>query len=172
MAEVNPMTIREATSEDFEKIWPIFQAVVQAGQTYPYPRDTDYESGEALWMQMPRKTYVCEEAGKVLGTYYLKHNPSGQAGHVCNCGYMVSADALGRGVATAMCEHSQVMAIELGYKAMQYNLVISTNERAVRLWQKLGFEIVGRLPKAFDHPTLGYVDALVMYKWLAGDGPA
>ncbi len=169
MVKVHTMTIREATGDDFDAIWPIFQSIMAEGETYPYPRDTDYASGKAIWMDTPRKAYVCVEDGRVLGTYYLKDNPAGQAGHVCNCGYMVSAEARGRGVATEMGEHSQRIAVELGYKAMQYNLVVSTNEPSVHLWQKLGFEIVGRLPKAFVHPTLGYVDALVMYKWLAGD---
>ncbi len=107
-----------------------------------------------------------EEDGKVLGTYYLKTNQQGPGDHVCNCGYMVSTAARERGLATAMCEHSQSIARELGYKAMQFNFVASSNEGAVRLWNKLGFETVGRLPKAFNHPSKGYVDALVMYKWL------
>lgn len=117
-------------------------------------------------MQLPRKTFVAEEEGKLLGTYYIKTNQQGPGSHVCNCGYMVSSAARGIGIATAMCQHSQVVALELGYHAMQFNFVASTNEGAVRLWQKLGFEIVGRLPGAFKHPNLGNVDALVMYKWL------
>jgi ribosomal protein S18 acetylase RimI-like enzyme len=117
-------------------------------------------------MQAPRLTFVAEEDGQVLGTYYLKTNQAGPGEHVCNCGYMVSSSARGRGLATAMCQHSQKIAKALGYKAMQFNFVASTNERAVKLWAKLGFATVGRLPKAFRHPAHGYVDALVMYKWL------
>ena len=117
-------------------------------------------------MQLPRKTFVAEDEGELLGTYYIKTNQQGPGSHVCNCGYMVSSAARGRGIATAMCQHSQIVAIELGYQAMQFNFVASTNEGAVRLWRKLGFEIVGRLPGAFKHPSIGYVDALVMYKWL------
>jgi len=117
-------------------------------------------------MELPRKTFVFEEGGTILGTYYIKTNHDGPGDHVCNCGYMVSAEARGRGVATIMCEHSQEVARALGYKAMQFNFVASTNEGAVRLWHDLGFETVGRLPKAFNHPTRGYVDALVMFKWL------
>lgn len=83
-----------------------------------------------------------------------------------NCGYMVSSEARGKGFATVMCEHSQQIAKELGYKAMQFNFVASSNEGAIRLWTKLGFEIVGKLPRAFNHPAKSYVDALVMYKWL------
>ena len=160
------MNIREATPADFDQIWPIFQEVVAAGDTYTYPRDTTREQAIKLWLETPRKTFVVEENGRILGTYYLKTNQPGSGDHVCNCGYMVSAAARGRGLATSMCEHSQYMAKSLGYQAMQFNFVVSTNENAVRLWTKLGFETVGRLPKAFHHPGKGYVDALVMYKWL------
>lgn len=161
------MQIREATETDFEGIWPIFHEVVSAGDTYAYWQDTPREEARRIWMHTPRKTYVVEEGGQILGTYFIKTNQAGPGSHVCNCGYMVSARARGRGLATSMCEHSQQIALDLGYKAMQFNFVVSSNEGAVRLWTKLGFETVGCLPRAFRHPTLGYVDALVMYKWLA-----
>jgi len=160
------MNIRKATEDDFDKIWPIFHEVVSVGETYAYPRDTSKEQALKIWIDIPRITYVFEEDSKVLGTYYLKTNQLGAGDHVCNCGYMVSTEARGRGLATAMCEHSQNVAKELGYKAMQFNFVASSNEGAIRLWNKLGFATVGRLPKAFNHPSKGYVDALVMYKWL------
>jgi ribosomal protein S18 acetylase RimI-like enzyme len=160
------MNIREATRQDFEQIWPIFHEIAAAGETYAYPRDISKEQALKLWMDAPRTTYVIEEAGTILGTYYIKTNQAGPGDHVYNCGYMVSSQARGRGLATKMCEHSQQVARELGYKAMQFNLVASTNEGAVRLWNKLGFATVGRLPGAFHHPSKGYVDALVMYKWL------
>jgi ribosomal protein S18 acetylase RimI-like enzyme len=160
------MIIREASGEDFDRIWPIFREVVRAGETYAYERDTTEEEARALWMEAPRKTYVAEEDGVVLGTYYIKTNQAGPGRHVCNCGYMVSSAARGRGVATAMCEHSQEVARSLGYRAMQFNFVAASNEGAIRLWRSLGFEVVGRLPKAFEHPEQGLVDALVMYRWL------
>jgi L-amino acid N-acyltransferase YncA len=160
------MNIREATVNDFDLIWPIFHEIVKAGETYAYPADTEKVDAVKLWLDSPRKTYVFEENGNILGTYFIRTNQAGPGDHVCNCGYMVSSLARGRGLATAMCEHSQKIAKELDYKAMQFNFVVSTNEGAVRLWQKLGFETVGRLPKACHHPTQGYVDALVMYKWL------
>ena len=160
------MHIREATEADFDDIWPIFQEIVAAGETYAYPPNTSKEEAKRLWMQLPRKTFVAEEKGQILGTYFIKTNQAGPGSHVCNCGYMVSSKARGKGLATSMCEHSQRIAVELGYKAMQFNLVVASNEGAVRLWRKLGFETVGRLPGAFNHPTLGFVDALVMYKWL------
>jgi L-amino acid N-acyltransferase YncA len=160
------MHIREAVGCDFGAIWPIFQEIVAAGETYAYSQDTSKEEAERLWMKIPRKTYVVEEEGKILGTYYIKTNQAGPGKHVCNCGYMVCSEARGRGVATFMCEHSQQMAVELGYKAMQFNFVTESNVGAVKLWEKLGFEVVGRLPKAFNHPSKSFVDALVMYKWL------
>ena len=160
------MTIREAVKADFDSIWPIFREIVSAGETYAYAADTTKEQALKIWIETPRKTYVLEEEGNILGTYFLKTNQAGPGSHVCNCGYMVSSSARGRGLATAMCEHSQDVARTLGYKAMQFNFVASSNEGAVRLWGNLGFETVGRLPKAFNHPILGYVDALVMYKVL------
>lgn len=160
------MIIRESTSDDFEKIWPIFHEVVAAGDTYAYDRDTSKAEAYRQWIEKPEKTFVAVEDGKVLGTYYIKTNHPGPGSHVCNCGYMVSGDARGRGLATAMCEHSQAMALEMGFKAMQFNLVVETNEGAARLWKKLGFKIVGTIPRAFDHAELGYVGAYVMFKWL------
>jgi len=160
------MNIRLAEQKDFARIWPIFHDIVKLGDTYAYPMDTSQEAAERIWLEQPRQTYVFEENGEILGTYYIKTNQAGPGDHVCNCGYMVSSQARGRGLATAMCEHSQQVAKALGYKAMQFNFVASSNEGAVRLWNKLGFETVGRLPKAFNHPAKGYVDALVMYKWL------
>lgn len=160
------MDIREATENDFENIWPIFHEIVSAGETYAYSQDTTKEQAFNIWIKTPRKTFVAEENGNILGTYYLKTNQAGPGSHVCNCGYMVSTQARGKGLATSMCNHSQEIAKKLDYKAMQFNFVASTNEGAVRLWKKLGFETVGTLPRAFNHPTKGHVDALVMYKWL------
>lgn len=160
------MIIREAHKEDFEAIWPFFHEIASAGETYGYRSDTSKEEAFYLWMEYPRQTYVVEEEGAILGSYYIKTNHDGPGAHVCNCGYMVSSAARGKGLATSMCEHSQQEALKLGYKAMQFNFVAASNEGAVRLWNRLGFDTVGRLPKAFNHPDRGYVDALVMYKWL------
>jgi len=159
------MNIREANKKDFDQIWPIFHEIVKTGETYAYATDTNKDQAFKIWMENPRKTYVFEENGLILGTYYLKTNQAGPGNHVCNCGYMVSSNARGRGLATSMCQHSQELAQELGYKAMQFNFVASSNKGAIKLWNKLGFETVGCLPKAFDHPKYGLVDALVMYKW-------
>ena len=166
----NKFNIRLATDQDFEKIWPIFNKITSAADTYAYSADTSKSQAEQLWMQQPRYTYVVEtvvdDSPQILGTYYIKTNQAGPGEHVCNCGYMVADVARGMGLATAMCEHSQQIAMELGYLAMQFNFVAESNAGAVRLWKKLGFDVVGRLPKAFKHPSQGLVDALVMYKWL------
>lgn len=161
------MKIREAFNEDFNEIWPIFHEIVSAGDTCAFPRDITREDAGTLWIDHPEKTFIFEEEGRILGTYYIKKNQLGPGSHVCNCSYMVSSQARGDGLARLMCQHSQKIALEIGFKAMQYNLVVSSNETAVNLWIKLGFDIVGTIPKAFDHPTRGYVDGLVMYKWLA-----
>jgi len=160
------MTLRPATPQDWEAIWRILEPVIRAGETYTYPRDMSAEEARRVWMELPRQSYVALIDDKIVGTYYLKSNQSGGGDHVCNCGYMVAPSAQGKGVATAMCRHSQCKALALGYRAMQFNFVVSTNTRAVALWHRLGFETVGRLPEAFRHPRLGYVDALVMYKML------
>lgn len=160
------MHIRPASAADFEQIWPIFHEIVARGDTYAYPRDITKDQAFQLWMQTPRQTFVAVEDGVIFGTYFIKTNQAGGGDHVCNCGYMVSSAARGRGVATAMCEHSQIVARALGYTAMQFNFVVATNESAVQLWSKMGFATVGCLPRAFKHPTRGFVDALVMYKWL------
>ncbi|WP_196159359.1 GNAT family N-acetyltransferase [Reinekea sp. G2M2-21] len=158
--------IREAKKQDWNAIWPIFHSIVSAGETYGFDPDISKPQAKKIWLETPRKTFVVEDDGEILATYYLKTNQAGPGSHVCNCGYMVSPLARGKGLATIMCEHSQQIAKKLGYKAMQFNFVASSNEGAVRLWHKLGFETVGCLPKAFNHPAKGYVDAFVMYKWL------
>ncbi len=159
--------IREARAEDFQHIWPIFERIVRAEDAYAFEPGTSKEEAFAIWMTSPLKTFVAEDNGEILGSYYIAANKSGPGKHVSNCGYMVSENARGRGIARSMCEHSQQIAITLGFKAMQFNMVVSTNAPAVQLWQKLGFEIVGTIPRAFNHAQLGFVDAYVMYKWLA-----
>lgn len=160
------MNIREVIDGDFDDIWPIFHAIVNKGDTYAYPHDTNKEQAQNLWLEIPLATYVVEKSGVILGTYFIKTNQTGAGEHVCNCAYMVAPAAQGQGLATLMCQHSQRQALELGYKAMQFNFVAASNTGALKLWQKLGFATVGCLPKAFLHPQLGYIDAMVMYKWL------
>ena len=160
------MLIREALSKDEDAIWTILEPVIRAGETYPLPQDMDRKTALAYWFSPEHEVFVAEDNGAVVGTYFLKANQKGGGAHVANCGYMTAPHATGRGVARAMCAHSLERAKERGFRAMQFNFVVSTNERAVRLWQKFGFEIVGRLPRVFEQPTLGFVDALVMYREL------
>ncbi|HEX7698839.1 MAG TPA: GNAT family N-acetyltransferase [Candidatus Acidoferrum sp.] len=158
------MLIRPATDADWNAIWAIMEPIIRAGETYPLPRDMDKASALAYWVSAGHEVFVAEENGKIVGTYFLQPNQQGGGGHVANCGYMTAITANGRGVARAMCEHSLGRARGRRFRAMQFNFVISTNTRAVKLWQSFEFAIVGTLPKAFLHPTLGYVDAFVMYR--------
>ena len=161
------ITVREATEDNWPDLWQVLEPVFRAGETYAFDPDMTKQDTRQVWLSQPLRTYIAEDQDKsVLGTYYLKPNQQGPGAHVCNCGYIVSTDARGRGVASAMCGHSQQEAVALGFQAMQFNSVVSTNEAAVHLWQKHGFEIVGTLPKAFNHPVHGLVDAFVMYKTL------
>ena len=160
------MLIRPFESSDWPGVWAILEPIFRAGETYAFPTDIDEGDARAAWIDKPAATYVAEDDGRLVGTYYLVPNHPGRGSHVCNCGYAVSEEARGRGIATAMCEHSQSEAVRLGFRAMQYNLVASTNAGAVALWSKLGFEVVGTLPEAFHHPARGYVDAFVMFKTL------
>ncbi len=160
------MPIRPARPEDAAAIWSIIGPVIRAGETYALDAAMSREDALAYWLGSDREAFVAEEDGIVVGTYYVRPNQAGGGANVCNCGYMTAVEASGRGVARRMCEHSIAYARSRGYRAMQFNFVIATNERAVRLWLSLGFEIVGRLPGAFRHPTLGYVDAFVMFRTL------
>ena len=161
------MLIRPYLDQDWYQVWAIIEPVFRAGETYAFSPKITQQEARHVWIEKPEVTFVvvCED-NAIVGTYYLKPNQPTLGAHVCNCGYIVTETARGQGIASAMCEHSQREAVMRGYRAMQYNLVVSTNEDAVHLWNKLGFEIVGTLPKAFRHARLGFVDAFVMYKQL------
>lgn len=158
--------IREMSKQDFVLFWPTFHQVVAAQETYAFEPDLTCEQAFTLWCETTLNSFVYEENGEILGSYYIKSNAMGPSSHICNCGYMVSTGARGKGIARKMCEHSQHVARESGFSAMQFNSVVSTNRVAVQLWQQLGFAIVGTLPKAYRHAKLGLVDSYVMYKWL------
>lgn len=160
------LIIRKASESDATEIWKILEPVIRAGETYALPRDMTQEHAIAYWTNANRETFVVEENGQILGTYYLRPNQLGGGSHVANCGYVTSEKARGRGIARRMCLHSLGLARSKGFKAMQFNFVVSTNEGAVRLWESLGFEVVGILPGAFAHPEIGDVDALVMFRKL------
>jgi ribosomal protein S18 acetylase RimI-like enzyme len=165
------MDIRPLRDEDWPGVWALLRATFAAGDTYTFPPDSSEADIRKAWVETPLATYVAREGETLLGTYFIKPNQPGLGSHVCNCGYVVAPESRGRGVAAAMCEHSQQFARERGFRAMQFNFVVATNVRAVKLWERLGFEVVGRLPGAFHHRDLGYVDALVMYKSLAVSSP-
>ena len=158
--------IRTAQSSDARAIAEIIVPIFREGATYTIDPDISEAEALAYWLAADKETFVAEADGVVLGTYFMRPNQAGGGRHVCNCGYMTRTGATGRGVARAMCMHSLEHARSRGYRAMQFNFVVSTNERAVKLWQSLGFEVVGRLPGAFQHPVHGFVDALVMYQLL------
>lgn len=167
--------IRRFQDTDWPAVWPLLNRTFASGDTYAHAPDSTEAEVHQLWVAAPQATYVAlSSSGELLGTYTLKPNQPGLGSHVCNCGYVVAPAARGQGVASAMCEHSQAEARAMGFRAMQFNLVVSTNTGAVRLWQRLGFAIVGTLPGAFRHRLLGEVDAHVMFKRLdAGvPGPA
>jgi ribosomal protein S18 acetylase RimI-like enzyme len=166
MRQSMSVTFRPALPEDASAIWAILQPIIRVGEFYALPRDMTQDEAIGYWTGADRETYVAVEGGRVRGTYYLRANQLGGGSHVANCGYATAAEASGRGIGRSMCEHSLEVARIKGFRAMQFNFVVSTNEGAVRLWQALGFEIVGTLPGAFAHPDKGDVDAFVMFRKL------
>jgi len=161
------MHIRRVRNDDTSAIAEIVMPVFREGTTYAINPKISEHDALAYWLGGDKTTFVAlDDDMSVIGTYYIRPNQDGGGRHVCNCGYITSSLVGGRGVARKMCEHSKDYAREVGFKAMQFNFVTSTNERAIRLWRSLGFEIVGTLPGAFEHPNMGFVDAYVMYQWL------
>ncbi len=160
------LLIRPACRTDTAFIWEIIGPTIRAGETYALDPLISKADAVAYWMGEDKEVFVAEEAGLIVGTYYLKANQAGGGAHIANCGYMTSANATGRGVARQMCKHSIHYAQSRGFLGMQFNFVVSTNKRAVLLWQSLGFSIVGTLPLAFSHPVKGYVDVFVMFRTL------
>jgi len=163
---MNAVIVRAATDADDEAVWRILQPIIVAGESYALPRDMSRTNALAYWRGPGHEVFVAERDGVVLGTYYIRANSEGGGAHVANCAYMTAPDATGQGIARKMCVHSLERAKARGFRAMQFNFVVASNERAVKLWQMFRFEIVGRVPEAFDHPKLGPVDALVMYRKL------
>lgn len=160
------MEIRPSANSDEANIWSILEPIIRAGEVFALPRDMTREQALAHWLGGDHEPFVAEENERLVGTYYVRPNQLGGGSHVANCGYATASDTTGRGVARAMCAHSLERARAGGFKAVQFNFVVSTNERAVRLWQAMRFQIVGTLPGAFAHPTKGDVDAFVMFQKL------
>jgi L-amino acid N-acyltransferase YncA len=158
--------IRPARAEDAGALWAILEPTIRAGETYALDSDMSEVEALAYWMGADKETFVAEEHGAIVGTYFMRPNRAGGGGHVCNCGYTTSAAATGRGIARMMCRHSLDHARARGYRAMQFNFVVSVNQIAVNLWKSLGFAIVGTLPKGFRHATKGLVDVYVMHRFL------
>ena len=158
------ISVRPAGNEDRDAIAGILHPVLQAGETYALPRDWSPQEALAFWFLGDHEVFVAEQDKIIVGTYYLQANQRGGGAHIANCGYVTAGHSAGRGVATAMCAHSLRWAARRGFRAMQYNFVLSSNERAVKLWKRLGFSVIGTIPAAFDHPTLGLVDAYVMHR--------
>ena len=158
------INIRDATDADLDAIWEIFREVIVSGETYPLDPNTSRLDALAYWYQREAHVYVAENDGEIVGSYTLHANQSGGGEHVANAGFIVAASGRGQGIGRAMGEHCLKEARRLGFRAMQFNFVISTNESAVKLWQDLGMKIVGTLPGAFRHPKHGCVDVYVMYQ--------
>lgn len=158
--------IREATAANRDAIWDIFREVVAARDTYAFDPGMSRQDALGYWFQANTRTYIAESSGRIVGTYILRPNQSGGGSHVANAAFMVAPVARGRGIGRAMAEHCLTEGRRLGFRAMQFNFVVSTNDPALRLWQTLGFKIVGTLPGAFRHPEKGYVDVYVMFRSL------
>ncbi len=158
--------IRKAESADAESIWQIIAEVIQKGDTYVFAPDSPREEMLAYWLGSDKHAYVATQGDVVIGTYVLKDNQPGLGAHIANGSYMVASSARGMGVGRAMGEHSLTAARDLGYHALQFNIVIASNEPAVRLWKQLGFHTIGTIPDAFRHQQLGLVDAHIMYRKL------
>lgn len=158
------MLIRPATPADDDALWAILQPICASGEVFCVPRDGGREAAFGYWRSGERRIFVAEDGGAIVGSYYLRANQGGGGAHVANAGYATAPAAQGKGVARALLAHSLETAREAGFRAMQFNFVVLTNTRAVALWESAGFAVVGRLPGAFAHPTLGLVDALVMFR--------
>jgi ribosomal protein S18 acetylase RimI-like enzyme len=161
------IAITPAAREAFARLWPILEPVIREGATYPLPADLGAEEAAAYWFAPGNQVFVADAGGEAVGTYYLRANQRGGGAHVANAGFMTAPASRGRGVARAMAAHALNTAAALGFEAMQFNFVISSNERAVRLWRDLGFLIVGVLPGAFRLPEGRRVDVFVMHKPLS-----
>ena len=158
--------IRKAKDADFKAIWDIFHQVVKRGDTFAFDPKASKEDCRTLWMSPSVHTYVAEFQNKILGTYILRKNQLGLGGHVANTAYMVHHEARGQGIGKAMGNHSIKQAKKIGFSAIQFNFVVSTNLAAIQLWLKLGFKIVGTVPKAFNHQKLGLVDVYIMHRFV------
>ncbi|MFO7895854.1 MAG: GNAT family N-acetyltransferase [Candidatus Cloacimonadales bacterium] len=159
------MKIRAASAKtDYDKIWDIFQQIISTGDTYVFAPDTAKACLQQYWFADYMQTFVAIENDEILGTYIIKPNQIDLGNHIANCSYMVAPSHQRRGIGKLLCQHSLNFAREAGYSAIQFNIVVSTNIAAIKLWQKFGFEIIGITPQAFRHQELGLVDTYIMFK--------
>ncbi|WP_439136804.1 GNAT family N-acetyltransferase [Roseicyclus sp.] len=158
------LVIRPVTKADVAALVEIMLPVFRAGETYAIDPDITQEGAIAYWCSAEKTVFVAEARDHIMGSYYIRPNQGGGGAHVCNCGFVTAGAAQGKGVARAMLDHALATAKAQGYRAMQFNFVVASNQRAVAIWERAGFGIVGRLPGAFAHPKHGDVDALVMWK--------
>lgn len=156
--------IRPAEPTDWPAIWAILEPIIREGETLALARDAYEAAGRAYFASPEKRNFLAIENGEVLGASYQRPNQSGGGSHVANAGYITAPLARGRGIARRLCAHSIEQARGLGFRAIQFNFVVSTNAPAVHLWEAHGFRVLARLPGAFLHPRLGYVDALVMWR--------
>lgn len=166
---MNPLPalqIVEIGPDGFRDIWPMVEAVARAGDSYSLPRDLDFNDARTIWAEKGRRTFIARESNAILGTYYLRAALLGPAAHIANAGFITAPAARGKGVARAMGEHALETARAAGFRAVQFNAVVSTNAAAVRAWTSLGFEIIGRVPEGYDHARDGLVDLLIMHRKL------
>lgn len=158
------VNIRETRLQDHDAIWHILEPVFRAGETYAIDPDISQDDAITYWTGGTHTSFVAVADEESLGTYYIRPNQGGHGAHICNCGYITAPDAQGRGIATAMLQHSLNRAVQMGYRAMQYNFVLANNARALKIWTRYGFQEIGRIPNAFNHPKDGFIEALILYK--------
>ena len=158
--------ITPATSADEERIWALLQPVFSAGDTYAVDPLIDRDAAIAYWMEADKTAFILRIEGQAVGTYYIRPNHPGGGAHICNCGFITAPSARGKGVARRMLDHALIEAKQQGYRAMQFNFVLASNQRALAIWQRNGFATIGRIPQAFLHPKQGYVDALILHRSL------
>lgn len=163
------LQISEQQDADWPFVWRVLEPVIRAGESYPLPRDESEEGVRLYWMKTDGFNAVArDEAGEIVGVYYIKPDQGGPGDHICNAGYAVAVEARQKGYATELCLQSQEQARAMGYRGMKFNLVVATNTGAVKAWRKAGMDVIGTTPGAFRHPELGFVDALIMFKDLTG----
>ena len=160
------MKLRKATLKDYNAIWEIFKLVIETEDTHVFKKNTPKADLHDIWFADYMTSFVVESENRIVGTYMIRPNYTDLGNHIANCGYLVHPKEQGRGIGKRLCEHSIETAREMGYRGMQFNIVISTNTAAVNLWKKFGFKIIGTTPGGFRHKTQGFVDTYMMYKAL------